>query len=241
MTARTVVVAVLLALAAIGCQRAPADSEYFVTIPGIGATRIDVPRPVTDGSATCTLELRSGDSIAERASALRAIGLFASKADLTDDALAQEIEAGIAATWGDLIGPDDPLLELFVAEQDGDRVWWRDLEADVADGNFVYASTLAEWAAISDGAFAPAHIEESWGSDSGPVSVTFDLAGIAQVIEPAYLEDWIDPRIATPINALIAPSGRQFVFVKAFDQTAFVMALPADERAALEGRGWCFE
>ena len=56
-----------------------------------------------------------------------------------------------------------------------------------------------------------------------------------------YLEDWIDPRIATPINELIAPSGRQLAFFKAFDQTAFVMALTKDERDALEDRGWCFE
>ena len=28
--------------------------------------------------------------------------------------------------------------------------------------------------------------------------------------------------------------------VQAFDQTAYLMALTADERAALEARGWCF-
>ena len=39
---------------------------------------------------------------------------------------------------------DEPLLELFVAEQDHTRTWWRDLEADVVDGNHVYETTLAE-------------------------------------------------------------------------------------------------
>lgn len=236
-----VVVALLVAVAALGCQAGPADPDHFVEIPGIGATRIDVPRPVTEGSGPCELAFPSGESIAARAAALRAIGLFASRAELADDALGQEIEAGIAATWGDLIGPDDPFLELFVAEQDMNRVWWRDLEADVVDVNLVYTSTLAEWAAISEGAFAPSLVEESWGSDTGPISVAFELAGVAHVVEPAYLEDWIDPTIATSINALIAASGRQFTFVKAFDQSAFLIALTAEERAALESRGWCFE
>ena len=58
---------------------------------------------------------------------------------------------------------------------------------------------------------------------------------------PEYLEDWIDPRIITPINESIAASGRQFTLVQPFDQTAFVLALDDQERAALEGRGWCFE
>lgn len=44
-----------------------------------------------------------------------------------------------------------------------------------------------------------------------------------------------------PINELIASSGRQFVIFKAFDQSAYVMALTEVERAALEDRGWCFE
>ena len=91
------------------------------------------------------------------------------------------------------------------------------------------------------GAFAPSNIQESWTSDGGPVAVRFELAGAVHLLEPAYLEDWIDPRIATPINALIAASGRQFMFVKAFDQSAFVMALTTEERLALESRGWCFE
>jgi hypothetical protein len=132
------------------------------------------------------------------------------------------------------------LLELLAAAEDTARVWWRDLEADVADGNGVYAATLEEWAAISDGAFAPSAVEEAWASDEGPVTIDFELDGTRLRLEPAYAEDWVDARIATPINELIAASGRRFEFVKAFDQTAFVMALTVAERDALEARGWCF-
>jgi len=184
--------------------------------------------------------LRPGESVAQRAAALRRIGLFADRAALSDAALGAEIEAAITEEWGDQ-APDEPLLELFVAEQDSTRAWWRDLEADVGPGNDVYTSTLEEWAAISAGAFAPSAIEETWRSDAGPVKVAFEMGGTAHVLGPEYLEDWIDPRIATPLNELIAPSGRELAFFKAFDQTAFVMALTKDERDALEDRGWCFE
>ena len=91
------------------------------------------------------------------------------------------------------------------------------------------------------GTFAPSKVEETWDGETGPVTVTFDLAGAAQALHPAYLEDWIDPRILAPINELIGGTGRRFELVKAFDQTAFVMALNEAERHALESRGWCFE
>jgi hypothetical protein len=237
---RTVAALVAAAMLLGACGGSGAGQDDFEEIPGIGATRVDVPRPTTQDGRSCTVALRPGESVAQRAAALRRIGLFADRAPLSDAALGAEIEAAITEAWGDQT-PDEPLLELFVAEQDSARVWWRDLEADVGPDNGVYTSTLEEWAAISAGTFTPSAIEETWQSDAGPVKVAFDLGGTAHVLEPEYLEDWIDPRIATPINELIAPSGRQLAFFKAFDQTAFVMALTKDERDALEDRGWCFE
>ena len=180
-------------------------------------------------------------SIRQRAAALREIGWFADRAESTEAELGDEIAAAMAETLGEAVGPDDPYLELLVAEQDPSRVWWSDLEADVSDGNGVYVATLQEWAAISSGAFAPSEIEETWASEVGPVTVAFELAGTRHELHPTYLEDWIDPMIATSINELIARSARRFEFVEAFDQTAFVVALTADEKAALEDRGWCFE
>ena len=84
------------------------------------------------------------------------------------------------------------------------------------------------------GAFTPDAIEETWDGDGGPVTVAFAQGGAAQTLHPAYLEDWIDPRILAPINGLIAEPGDGSSSYRAFDQTAFVMALTETERAALE-------
>ena len=237
-----VVVTTLFAAAVLGaCTTAAATPTDFVDVPGIGVTRIDVPRPSSSGGPACTVAIVPGQSVAQRAVALREIGLFSDRAALSDATLGSEVERGVAERWEGAIGPDDPLIELAVAEQDANRVWWQDLEADVLDGNDVYEWTLGGWSAISAGTFMPENVVESWASETGPVTVAFELAGEPHVLTPAYLEDWIDPTILTSINALIAPAGRQFALFQAFDQTAFVMALTDTERTALEQRGWCFE
>ncbi|MEX1171111.1 MAG: hypothetical protein WEG56_00730 [Chloroflexota bacterium] len=239
---RSLLVLAVLATVLGGCggSGGAGDNGEFVEVPGLGATRIDVPRPTTPSREDCSLNLLTDVSLEDRVHGLRPAGLFADRTDATDADLAAEIERSMAETWGE-IDHNDPLFELFVAEHDRTRVWWRDLEADVSDGSEVYRSVLEEWAAISVGVFAPTAIEERWASLDGPVTVTFEHGGTAQLLEPDHIEDWIDPRIATTINELIASSGRRFDFVKAFDQTAFVMALTDDERASLASRGWCFE
>jgi hypothetical protein len=119
----------------------PAGSGGFVDIPGVGSTRIYVPRPSADCDAD-PLPPASDATITDRLADLRRIGLFADRTDLTDAALAVEVEASITEAWGSL--PDTPsgIIDLAVAEQDQTRVWWRDLEADVSDGNEVYAQML---------------------------------------------------------------------------------------------------
>lgn len=72
------------------------------------------------------------------------------------------------------------------------------------------------------------------------MSVSFEVGEQTYTLHPAYLDDWIDLTILDAINGLISRSGRQFVVFQPFDQTAFVMALTAEERSALEQRGWCF-
>lgn len=171
------------------CDGAGVRPSDFVEIPGLGATRIDVPLPSSEG-APCTVALPTGEPIADRVAALRRIGPFADRATISDEALAAEIEAAIDKAWGDQIAADDPLLELFVAEQDATRVWWRDLEADVAMDNDVYRSTLEEWAAMSVGAFSPTSVDEAWESDAGPVKIRFQMGGANHELTPEYLEDW---------------------------------------------------
>lgn len=211
----------------------------FIDMEGVGRTRVDVQRPATGGPA-CEPAMPAAESIAERVTAFRAMGFFADRTALTDDELAAEVEQGIVDLYGNSI-QTQAFLDLLVMEQDERRAWWHDLEADVGRGGEVYALTLDEWAVISAGAFRPSDIVETWASDVGPVTVDFTLDGAAHTLEPAYLEDWIDPMILEPINALIATSGRRYTLVQAFDQTAYVLALTAAERSALEARGWCFD
>jgi hypothetical protein len=233
------VVACIL-LVSCGGPGVTSTSDEFVAVPGLGSTRVDVPRPDTSPDA-CSLAFPDDESFAERAAALRDIGLFADKKGLSDQEHGEELDAALIEEWGEQIPEDEPLFELFVAALDRSRVWWGDLEADVGDGCDVYASVLEEWAAVSGGAFQPEQIEETWESETGPVTVRFALDEEEVELAPEYLEDWIDPRIISPINERLATTGRQFTVVRAFDQTAFLLVLDEGERAALEARGWCFE
>lgn len=237
---RAIGVIVVAGLLVTGCGTTTPVASDFVEVPGLGETRVDVPRPSGLEGTGCELALDPAASIEERASGLRAAGLFADRSALSDAELAAELGAALQDEWGDSLTSSDPLFELFLAELDRSRVWWRDLEADVFEGNRVYHAVLEELAAISLGAFAPASVAESWASEGGPVTVSFELDGQRHVLEPDYIEDWIDPTILDEINRLIDASGRRLEIVKAFDQTAYVVALTAAERAALEARGWCF-
>ena len=186
------------------------------------------------GGPDCTVAIAEGQSIGQRVAALREIGLFADRPDVSNEDVSQRVEARLDELYGGDALADDPLLELVVASLDQSRVWWGDLEADVGDVNQVYAQTLEEWAAISKGSFEPEDVRETWASESGPVTVSFTLDGEEVELKPEYLEDWIDPRIITPINERIADSGRQFELFQAFDQSAFLMAL-TDGRAGRAG------
>ena len=131
-----ITLAVLVALlGACGGGAAGEDAGDFIEVPGLGPTRVDVPRPATTGREACALALPADGSLEDRLTGLREAGLFADRADPVAD-LADEIERSIAEMWGP-IDQDDPLFELFVAEQDPSRVWWRDLEADVGAGSEV--------------------------------------------------------------------------------------------------------
>jgi hypothetical protein len=220
------------------------DPDGFAEVPDVGSTRIDVPRPTGLASAPCDddpLPPATDETTVERVAALRDIGLFADRAGVSDAELAVEVDERITALWGPDLPVDDPFRDLAVAEQDAARVLWIDLEADVTEDNQIYVATLDQLEAISAGAFAPVGATESWDSGTGPVTVSFDLDGARHQLQPAYLEDWIDPGILVGVNALIGDGGRRFELYRAFDQTAMVLALTDAERTALEDRGWCFD
>jgi hypothetical protein len=241
-------VGVAILVAVVGCggtaTPSPGDPDDFAEVPGMGLTRVDVPRPAGAASAPCDddpLPPSTDETTAERIAGLRAAGLFADRTGVTDDALAAEVDQKLAALWGDDLAVDDPLRDVAVAEQDASRVLWIDLEADVVGGNEVYVAILEQLEAIALGAFEPTGVTETWAAEEGPITVAFDLGGSHHELRPAYLEDWIDPGILVGINARIEGSGRRFELYRAFDQTALMLALTDPERQALEARGWCFE
>lgn len=123
--------------------------------------------------------------------------------------------------------------ELYMLELDQERVWLEDTEADVAKGNDVYVDTLKWWSYISRGAFEPTEIMETWGTDGGPVTITFTMFGQKKVLHPEYFYDYIDVSILREINEMIKDSGYEFVAVS-IDQDVFVTVLKADEKRKLE-------
>ena len=234
----------LVAALAVACGSPSGGPGDFQEIPGIGATRVDVPRPAGPSSAACDADPLppSTDATTEaRVAALRDAGLFADRATLTDAELARDVDASIEERWSGSLQPDDPLRDLAIAEQDHARVLWIDLEADVAEANDVYVGLIGDLAAISVGDFSPVDVVESWDSDTGPIRVEFSTESGPQVLEPAYLEDWIDPMILMPLNGMIVDTGRRFELYRAFDQTALIVAVTDPDRVALERLGWCFE
>ena len=79
-----------------------AASDDVAEIPGVGVTRMDVPRPTGAASAPCDedpLPPARDQPIVERVADLRAVGLFADRAGVADAVLADEIEADLEATW----------------------------------------------------------------------------------------------------------------------------------------------
>ncbi|WNR45166.1 stalk domain-containing protein [Paenibacillus roseipurpureus] len=127
----------------------------------------------------------------------------------------------------------DPYAELYLLEQDLDHVWFEDLELVVARGKNVYVDTLQAWSWISRGAFRPTAITETWESDKGPVTITFNLNGQKKVIHPQYYGDYLDVNILKEINEMIKGTGYQFVAVQV-DQEIFISVLKAEEKLKLQ-------
>ena len=108
--------------------------------------------------------------------------------------------------------PANPWDDVFLLALSADGVWSEDPEADVCAENEVYSNVLSAWGNISGGVFAPAEIKEVWDTECGPIRLNFTLNGQMKSISPAYLDDWIDLDVLRQINAMIAPTGRQFAY-----------------------------
>jgi hypothetical protein len=200
-------------------------------------------RPATDGA-----EVEATGGPREPAPAwlvatvrdLRALGFFA---DLTrDDArMAADLAADHAAEWGSPPEPGADLIELELARQDADRVWWEDTEADVAPGNDAYVELIEGLARISRGGLAPTAVTEAWEGDGGPVRIGIELPRGAVEITPRYLDDYFDiETVLAHLNDALPVDAPRFALYSPFDQTAFVTCVTDPERRRLEERGWSF-
>ena len=105
---------------------------------------------------------------------------------------------------------NNPWDDVFLLAYAEGEVWADDPEADVCAENEVYSEVLAQWARISHGAFTPTEVTEHWESESGPITLTFNLGSRTSSVSPSYQDDWIDLEVLRQINAIIGPSGRQF-------------------------------
>jgi hypothetical protein len=158
--------------------------------------------------------------------------------------VARTIAREFEREWGGVPPLATRLDELTLLRYDRKRVWFEDLERDVIEGNDAYAEAFAEWSRIARGAFEPRGVEERWAGENGPVTIAFELDGKRREVEAAGQGDFLDLCVLTSgINPLIAGNGRQFAVYRpdaGLGQEAFVVALTAKERAALERRGWAF-
>jgi len=136
--------------------------------------------------------------------------------------------------------PAKPLDDAELLSLSENDVWADDQEADVCSENKVYEEVLAQWAAISRGAFAPSAITEKWDSEKGPVTVSFQLNGQLVSVLPRYNDDWIDMEILLQINRLIGTSGYQFECTDLGNRALVLCLTPAEKETMKKERDFPF-
>lgn len=158
----------------------------------------------------------------------------------THQKVANEIRLKHIEDWGENPETKGILDDYIILKYGSGKIWWKDTEADVLNGNNVYVHTLNEWAEISENSFSPMKIIEKWKTDEGPIVVEFELNQKPHAFYPEYLDDYIDIDILKKINKLMPNEKNQFEWVVPFDQTAFVMWVSKVEKRDLIRRGWRF-
>lgn len=171
----------------------------------------------------------------------RKIGFFAEDVDISDSEIIDIINKKHLPLFGEEINPKDPLSDLLLLSHDHNRVWWKDTEADVLDGNNVYIDFINDLSSISRGIFLPSNVSETWESDEGPITIEFELGEKKHIIKPKYIYDYIDVEIIKEINMYTSSNKYKFEMYRPFDQTAFIVVLSKKEKRLLQRmRGWVF-
>ena len=209
----------------------------FRGCPGVRVDSVDVPRPDTSQQACTGFPATSPSPNAP-------LRCATSGSSRTCRAVDQSSARSSSQRWrgvGEQIPENDPFFELFVAALDRTRVWWGDLEADVADGNDVYASVLAEWARYRSVPFSPirsrkrgSRRRDPWRSASRSTVRTSTLRPNTSRTGSTRASSRRSTSASPPPDASSHSSRRS-------TRPPSCWRLDQGERAALEARGWCFE
>jgi hypothetical protein len=138
----------------------------------------------------------------------------------------------------------DDLVDIWIAHEDETRVCYGDLEVGAGPDSEDYVKALTKWGRISRGVFEPKQIRERWDPMDEylyRLKISFRWKGAPHSIEIETVDEWINLAALEAINELIVDSGIQFHVYSSFDQCAYIVALTAQEKIALETkRGWKF-
>lgn len=182
---------------------------------------------------------------------LRQAGLFEDYKNLNDDELTKTLiekakkkyQTDGYDEFNEIFDPknNSDFFDLHVAELDETRVWWRDLEADILNGNKVYAETVKEFGILSGGYLKPDKVKEEWTSDEGPVKVSFWDSDTLRTFNLKANDDWYDTDFFKYLESSMTSNGSPFKFYM-HDQTGqdvFVIRLTEDEKQKIEKKmGW---
>ena len=130
---------------------------------------------------------------------LRSAGFFGHYKDLSDDGVYEALIAKKKKRYEEIFQgdyePDLNFSNFELAQMDGTKVLFLDLEADVLNGNEVYVDVIKAFSELSDHQFQPTEIREVWQSDEGPIEVSFRSRGSLVTFNPQYIDDWLDESV----------------------------------------------
>lgn len=173
---------------------------------------------------------------------LRQVGLFEDYKSLSDDSLTQLLSsiAKEQHLWEvfevyDSI-QDGDFINLKIAQLDPKRVWWHDLEADVLNGNMVYASTVKEFVELSGGYLRAEKIKEEWETDDGPVHISFQDGETLRAFQLRSIDDWYDEDFFSYMEKFMTANGSPYNFYIYIGtgQDVFLIRLTKAEKEMVE-------
>ncbi|WP_241937269.1 hypothetical protein [Hymenobacter cyanobacteriorum] len=131
-----------------------------------------------------------------------------------------------------------------IASYDFARVWSGDLEADVMKDNDIYVGVVEQYARLSMGCLQPTNIVETWASETGPVTLSFEQYGQQFTTQLAYYDDWIDGEVFSFLDAAMKSQGFTSSIHAEVDtgQDVFLVRANEEEKACMERElGWSFD